>query len=82
LTVPPDGRCRAVQHLRLDWSTTLVYVALTVGAAIMLYPFIYMISTSLKSPAQVYVFPPGWIPTPIVWSNYVRRLDASASGRF
>jgi multiple sugar transport system permease protein len=52
-------------------STVLVYVALIVGAIIMLYPFVYMISTSLKSPAQVYVFPPRWVPTPVVWSNYV-----------
>lgn len=55
----------------LQWSTVLVYIALIIGAMIMLYPFVYMISTSLKSPAQVYVFPPRWIPTPIVWSNYV-----------
>lgn len=54
-----------------QWSTVLVYIALIIGAMIMLYPFVYMISTSLKSPAQVYVFPPRWIPTPIVWSNYV-----------
>jgi multiple sugar transport system permease protein len=25
----------------------------------------------LKSPAQVYVFPPNWIPTPVMWSNYL-----------
>ncbi len=51
--------------------TLSVYVVLVVGACIMLYPFAYMLSTSLKSPAQVYVFPPNWIPTPIMWSNYV-----------
>jgi multiple sugar transport system permease protein len=52
----------------------LVYVILLFGAAVMLYPFVYMLSTSLKSPAQVYVFPPRWIPTPIMWSNYVIAL--------
>jgi len=57
--------------LRIHWSDALVYLALIVGAFIMLYPFFYMLSTSLKSPAQVYVFPPRWIPTPIVWNNYV-----------
>jgi len=55
----------------IQFSTVLVYVALILGAIIMLYPFAYMISTSLKSPAQVYVFPPRWLPTPVVWSNYV-----------
>jgi multiple sugar transport system permease protein len=55
----------------VNWGTVLIYVVLIFGAAVMLYPFVYMISTSLKSPAQVYVFPPRWIPTPVVWSNYV-----------
>ena len=40
----------------------------------MLYPFAYMLSTSLKSPAQVFLFPPRWIPDPIVWSNYLVAL--------
>jgi len=57
--------------LHFSWAIVLVYAALIFGAAIMLYPFVYMISTSLKSAAQVYVFPPRWIPTPIVWANYV-----------
>jgi multiple sugar transport system permease protein len=57
--------------VRIPWSEALVYLALIVGAVIMLYPFFYMLSTSLKSPAQVYVFPPRWIPTPVVWNNYV-----------
>jgi len=59
---------------RVNWSTVVVYAALIVGAAIMLYPFAYMLSTSLKSPAQVYVFPPRWIPTPVMWSNYITAL--------
>jgi multiple sugar transport system permease protein len=57
--------------LRFSWPVMLVYIALVFGAVVMLYPFAYMISTSLKSSAQVYIFPPRWIPTPIVWSNYV-----------
>jgi len=56
------------------WGTLLIYVALILGAVVMLYPFVYMLSTSLKSPAQVYVFPPRWLPSPIVWSNYAVAL--------
>jgi len=58
-------------EFHLQWSVVFVYFALIVGAIIMLYPFFYMLSTSLKSPAQVYVFPPRWIPSPVVWNNYV-----------
>ena len=61
--------------MSLRWSNLAVYAILLFGAAVMLYPFVYMLSTSLKSPAQVYVFPPRWIPTPIVWSNYMVALN-------
>ena len=36
----------------------------------MVMPFLYMISTSLKPPNQVFLYPPRWIPNPIVWANY------------
>jgi len=58
----------------ITWGTLLVYVALILGAAVMLYPFAYMLSTSLKPPAQVYMFPPRWIPDPVMWSNYLTAL--------
>ncbi len=48
----------------------MIYVALVVGAFFMLMPFLYMLSTSLKAQNQVFLFPPRWIPNPIVWANY------------
>jgi len=36
----------------------------------MLVPFIYMLSTGLKSGPQVFLFPPVWIPSPLQWSNF------------
>lgn len=36
----------------------LILIALLVGAAINLLPFIWMISTSLKSPSEVFQYPP------------------------
>jgi multiple sugar transport system permease protein len=68
---PPTAR----RPFRFPWPTLAIYVILLVGAVAMLYPFAYMLSTSLKSPAQVYVFPPRWIPTPIMWSNYAAAFD-------
>ena len=57
---------------------SLILIALLVGAAINLLPFIWMISTSLKSPSEVFQYPPAWIPNPFVWNNYVegfRRVN-------
>jgi multiple sugar transport system permease protein len=46
------------------------YVLLTLGALIMIVPFLWMLSTSLKDQQQLFSWPPNWIPNPFVWSNY------------
>jgi ABC-type glycerol-3-phosphate transport system permease component len=48
----------------------LILIALVIGAAINLVPFLWMISTSLKSNAEVFLYPPTWIPDPVKWSNF------------
>lgn len=55
---------------RIPWNSILIYAALIFGAFFMVMPFLYMISTSLKPQNQVFVYPPRWIPNPIVWANY------------
>lgn len=41
-------------------------------------PFIWMVSTSLKAPDQLFVNPPVWIPNPINWENYVSAVTEIA----
>ena len=48
----------------------LLYAALIFGAVIMLTPFVWMISTSLKLEKDVFSFPIQWIPADPQWSNY------------
>lgn len=48
------------------------YVLLVVGSAIMVTPFLYMLSTSFKSQAYVLTVPPQFIPRPATTANYVR----------
>ncbi len=52
-------------------------VVLFVGAIIMLAPLVWMLSTSLKTPNQVFAVPPIWIPSPLQWSNYAKAWDMS-----
>lgn len=35
-----------------------------------LLPFIWMVSTSLKPDNELFLWPPKWIPSTLVWSNY------------
>ncbi len=61
------GKVRRLQVLA-------THLVLMIGAVIVFIPFAWMISTSLKPPHQIKVFPPIWIPNPIVWSNYVTAV--------
>ena len=47
-----------------------VYVALIIMACVMLVPFVWMISSSLKLEKDVFAFPIQWIPEDPQWSNY------------
>jgi multiple sugar transport system permease protein len=40
-----------------------------------LIPLAYMLSTSLKTEAQLFVWPMKWIPEPIAWENYVEAFN-------
>ncbi len=53
---------------------TFVYLALIVGMVIVILPFLWMVSTSLKTPAAVFKIPTVWIPNPIVWENYPNSM--------
>ena len=48
----------------------LLYVFLIITAAIMLLPFLWMLSASLKEDRDVFTFPIQWIPEEPRWANY------------
>jgi ABC-type glycerol-3-phosphate transport system permease component len=48
----------------------LVYGALVAVAAVLLLPFAWMLSTSLKGNEAVFAIPPQWIPEELRWDNY------------
>ncbi len=50
----------------------LVYVLVVPGAILFTIPLLWMLSTALKDPKQIFVFPPQWLPNPVMWSNFPR----------
>ncbi|HOG45429.1 MAG TPA: carbohydrate ABC transporter permease [Anaerolineae bacterium] len=52
------------------------YALVTLGALIVLVPFAWMLGTSLKARERLFLFPPQWIPNPVVWHNYVAAWNA------
>jgi ABC-type glycerol-3-phosphate transport system permease component len=51
------------------WKAT-VYLIVATGAVIVAFPFFWQVTTSLKSPSQVFAWPPEWIPWPLHPENY------------
>jgi multiple sugar transport system permease protein len=54
----------------------LTYILLIVGGLVMLVPFFWLLSSSLKDPTKIYILPPQWIPDPVRWDNYYRAVTA------
>ena len=50
------------------------YVILIVIGLFFIFPFIWLLDTSLKSDVQIFKYPPEWIPRPILFSNYTKAL--------
>jgi len=48
----------------------MTYFLVLAGLVVLMIPFGWMISTSLKTLQQAFAFPPTWIPSPIRWRNY------------
>ena len=45
-------------------------------------PLVWLVSTALKTPEQVYVSPPVWIPNPIRWQNFADAWQVAPFGLF
>lgn len=56
---------------KIPLSTIAVYLTVIVVTIIMLLPFIWMLSASLKLSRDVFAFPIEWIPSEPRWQNYI-----------
>ncbi len=61
---------------------TLLHLLLAAGAITTILPFLWMVSTSLKPEAEIFRFPPVWVPSAWKWDNYIRAMQAAPFGRY
>lgn len=54
----------------------LTYVIITLLAVIILIPFFWMLSTALQEEADMFAWPPQWIPDPPQWHNFADAWNA------
>jgi ABC-type glycerol-3-phosphate transport system permease component len=67
---------RLGRRRRTQLANALTHIALIACSAVVLLPLLYQLSTSLKEPGDVFLFPPQWIPDPIRWQNYADAITA------
>ena len=53
----------------------LLYGALVAVAVVLLLPFAWMVSTSLKGNEAIFAIPPEWIPETVRWDNYAAVFE-------
>ena len=63
-------------------SSTIKYIVLVIFAIVTLFPFYWMIASSLKSSFEVIQTPPTLIPNEIMWQNYSTALKMAPFARY
>ena len=63
-------------------SSIIKYIVLVIFAIVTLFPFYWMIASSLKSSFEVIQTPPTLIPNKIMWQNYSTALKMAPFARY
>jgi multiple sugar transport system permease protein len=58
------------------------YAILSAVALMMVVPFLWMMSTSLKPSGTTFTYPPEILPTTVDWSNYARLFTLQPFGQY
>ena len=62
--------------------TVLTYVVLITGAVALMVPLFWMLSTSLKTEAEVQAWPIQWFPSTPIWQNFVDVFERVPFARY
>jgi multiple sugar transport system permease protein len=79
--VPRQGN-PVVMFVKRYMGRVVAYLALSIMSLIAIFPFLWTISTSLKTSNQIFAWPPKLIPDPIEWSNYPKVFDTIPLDRY
>ncbi|WP_125709771.1 carbohydrate ABC transporter permease [Lacticaseibacillus porcinae] len=64
------------------FSRVLLYLIVTLGALTMLMPFLWMVSTALKTAPETITVPPTWIPKSLQWGNFIKAWHEAPFARY
>lgn len=70
------------RKLKALLTTVTLYVVLIGIAVLMIFPFLWMISTSVKTLDEAFVYPPRLLPSTLNIANYAKLFEAVPMGQF
>lgn len=73
---------RPPARTRFRTESLVLWLVLILLAATMMLPFLWLITSSLKSELAIFSYPPQWIPKPALWQNYVEAWQAKPFDRY
>jgi ABC-type glycerol-3-phosphate transport system permease component len=76
------SQLRLTRTHRVALSQAAAFVLLLIFCVPFLAPLVWLVSTALKTPQQVYAYPPIWIPNPVRLQNFVDAWTAAPFTRF
>ena len=71
-----------IGSIKVNPAAILKHIVLLLGAIIMVLPFIWMFSTSLKPPAEVLAWPPQFLPKTVSIGNFKTVFETAPFARF
>ncbi len=71
----------ASQKLQSHLVSWMLYIIAWAGALVFVIPLVWMISTSLKAPDQIFTMPPKWLPYSKVYLTYEPQIAAKFDGK-
>jgi multiple sugar transport system permease protein len=67
---------------RRFFASASIHIPLLLFAVLMIFPFLWMVSTSLKSPGKQFMFPPELLPNPVYFQNFVDLFRLAHMGQY
>jgi len=68
---------RTTRKMRENANKTVIFLLLLAFCVPFFAPLFWLITTALKTPDQIYLFPPRWLPQPMRWENFVEGWTAA-----
>jgi multiple sugar transport system permease protein len=59
-----------------------IFVILLLGSLVMIFPFVWMVLSSFKTVADVYTYPPKWIPSGWKFANFIKVFEMIPFGKY